>query len=314
MNTYSAKITQEQACQLKALLEVRGYEFYHVEYTLWAARQPDVVVVCYKSLKMVIQGKGTNDFVEFILQPEILKTSGKTTDNAKNVAHIGVDESGKGDYFGPLCIGGVYVNEQIINAWREIGVRDSKEIKNDDDIARIAQRIRTTPGVIQNVVTIGNEAYNRLYSRLKSINRILAWGHARVIENIIPLTARLEIPPQYAISDQFANTEQTIQQALMREGRQLKLVQMHKAENDIAVAAASILARDVFVTNMKKLSTRFCMTLPKGATNVIGAGKEFLKMHGLELLPQVAKLHFRTTYQIQDLPVPERPKWNPADQ
>ena len=87
---------------------------------------------------------------------------------------------------------------------------------------------------------------------------------------------------------------------VMEEGRQLKLVQMHKAESDLAVAAASILARDSFVQRLASLGQEFDLELPKGASSKVdAAGAAFLKKHGMAKLGQTAKLHFRTTQKIQ---------------
>jgi ribonuclease HIII len=97
-----------------------------------------------------------------------------------------VDESGKGDFFGPMCVAGVYVNETVLRGWQDKGIRDSKSIGSDRRIAELADIIRKTPGCVNSVVPIGNEAYNRLHTKLGSVNAILAWGHARVIENCEP--------------------------------------------------------------------------------------------------------------------------------
>ena len=135
---------------------------------------------------------------------------------------------------------------------------------------------------------------------MRNVNKILAWGHARVIENLLGQRHRMEPQPLRAISDQFARSKATIQSALMEEGRRLELVQMHKAESDIAVAAASILARSVFVQRLKTLEEEFDLDLPKGASSKVDtAGSDFLNKHGIEKLGQVAKLHFRTTQKIQ---------------
>jgi ribonuclease HIII len=138
---------------------------------------------------------------------------------------------------------------------------------------------------------------------MRNVNKILAWGHARVIENLLGQRHRMEPPPLRAISDQFARNKATVKSALMEEGRQLELVQMHKAESDIAVAAASILARSVFVERLAALGREFDLELPKGASSKVdAAGAAFLKKHGMNKLGQAAKLHFRTTQKIQAKP------------
>jgi ribonuclease HIII len=159
-------------------------------------------------------------------------------------------------------------------------------------------------------VPIGNEAYNRLYEKMRSVNTLLAWGHARIIENLMGQRHRMAPSPVRAISDQFATDKNTVAKALMALGREIELVQRHKAEEDLAVAAASILARHEFVTRLAKLEKEFEMVLPKGASAAVdAAAKEFVKKHGAENLPKVAKMHFRTALRAQGLPEPPKTEW-----
>lgn len=284
-------------------LEQAGFQFREVPHAAFAADKDKVGVVFYQSGKLVVQGKGTREFVEFVLEPQILKQARLGYETVLNpdllLPRLGVDESGKGDYFGPLCVAGVYVNEAIVRAWQDAGIRDSKNISSDRRIAELAERIRNTPGCVTSMVPIGNEAYNRLHAKLGSVNAILAWGHARVIENLLGQRHRMNPPPVRAISDQFARSKATVERALMAQGRGLELVQRHKAEEDLAVAAASILARHEFVTRLAGLSRDCGIELPKGASSaVIEAAREFVARHGAERLGTVAKLHFKTTQVV----------------
>jgi len=261
-----------------------------------------------------VQGKGTQEFVEFVLEPEILKQAKLGYETVLNpdllLPRLGVDESGKGDFFGPLCIAGVYVNEAVINAWKDAGIRDSKNISSDKKIAELAEKIRKTPGCVVDTVVVGNEAYNRLYEKMKSVNTLLAWGHARVIENLMGKRYQMNPPPVKAISDQFAASKSVIEKALMAQGKEIQLVQRHKAEEDIAVAAASILARDEFVKGIAKLEHQFQMKFPKGASAAVDkAAKEFVESRGAGELQKVSKLHFRTALRAQGLPEPPKTEW-----
>ena len=143
-----------------------------------------------------------------------------------------------------------------------------------------------------------------------SVNRLLAWGHARVIENLMLQQHRMDPPPVRAISDQFAHDKQTVAKALMSLGREIELVQRHRAEADLAVAAASILARDEFVTRLGLLEKEFGLPLPKGASAAVdAAAKAFIARHGAGSLPRVAKMHFRTALRAQGLPEPPKVEW-----
>jgi ribonuclease HIII len=315
LTSYTCQLAGPEASALAANLRARGYEFRTLPYAKFAAAKDKVNVVLYESGKLVVQGKGTQDFVEFLLEPEILRQArvGYETvlDPELLWPRLGVDESGKGDFFGPLCVAGVYVNESVIKAWQESGIRDSKNISSDKRISELADLIRETPGCVFAVVPIGNEAYNRLYKTMKSVNAILAWGHARVIENLMLQKLRMNPPPVRVISDQFAANKAVISKALMSLGREIELVQRHKAESDLAVAAASILARDEFVSRLARLEKDFSQKLPKGASaSVDTAAKEFLVRHGVENLPKVAKMHFRTALRAQGLPEPARKEWS----
>ncbi|MDB6058338.1 MAG: Ribonuclease [Verrucomicrobiales bacterium] len=314
LTIYTTKLSDAQATALENYLREEDFTFREVPYAKFAGEKNKTNVVFYQSGKLVVQGKGTQEFVEFVLEPQILqevKLGYETILNPELLApRIGVDESGKGDFFGPMCVAGVYVNESVIAAWKEAGVRDSKNFSSDRRIAEIADIIRKTPGCVYSVVPIGNEAYNRLYSTMRSVNLVLAWGHARVIENLMGNSANMNPPPVRAISDQFSYDKATVGKALMKLGRGIELVQRHKAEEDIAVAAASILARNEFVTRLAGLSKQYGMVLPKGASAAVdAAAKEFIAKHGVENLAKVAKMHFRTALRAQGLPEPPKTEW-----
>jgi ribonuclease HIII len=314
LTIYTGKLTGEQGTALAAALKGRNWDTREVPYARFAFESPKCNVVFYESGKLVVQGKGTAEFVEFLLEPEILKQAKVGYEAILNpelmLPRIGVDESGKGDFFGPLCIAGVYVNETVIKSWAELGVRDSKNISSDKRISELAEKIRKTAGCVVNVVAIGNEAYNRLYSKMKSVNAMLAWGHARVIENLMGMRYQMNPLPVKAISDQFAASKSVIEKALMSEGRTIELVQRHKAEEDIAVAAASILARDEFVKGVAKLEHQFGIKLPKGASAAVdAAAKQLVEERGAPSLGAVSKLHFRTALRAQGLPEPPKTEW-----
>jgi len=197
-----------------------------------------------------------------------------------------------------------------VNAWKDAGVRDCKNISSDKKIKELAELIRETPGCVTTVVPIGNEAYNRLYAKVKSVNTLLAWGHARVIENLMGQRHRMNPPPVRAISDQFAANKETVAKALMSMGREIELVQKHRAEEDLAVAAASILARHQFVIRLAGLERQFEIKLPRGASAAVdAAAKEFIARRGVANLPKVAKMHFRTALRAQGLPEPPKKEW-----
>jgi ribonuclease HIII len=204
--------------------------------------------------------------------------------------HLGTDESGKGDYFGPLVIAGFFCPEGQEGVLTELGVRDSKAL-SDKRVLDIAAVLR--PGYIHSVVAIGPEKYNELYGHFRNLNKLLAWGHARVIENILE-----RVNAGRAVTDQFGD-ERFVQQALMTKGRTIELEQRPRGEADPAVAAASILARAEFLKRLEALSREWGVSLHKGAgPPVEAAAAAFLERHGEGALGQVAKLHFKTTARV----------------
>lgn len=204
--------------------------------------------------------------------------------------HVGTDESGKGDYFGPLVIAGVFVPDGQEDVLRELGVRDSKTI-SDRRVLALAEQVKA--GYPHSVVAVGPERYNALYDKLRNLNRILAWGHARVIENILE-----RVDCRLAIADQFGE-KSYILDALLRKGKRIELVQRTRAEEDPAVAAASVLARAEFLQRLRALSGAAGLDLPKGASSLVeDAGRRLVERSGPDGLGRFAKLHFKTTGRV----------------
>lgn len=300
MNSYTVPIKAEQAEALRDLLADQGFDFIERPYTIFFAQKGKLSVAVYqKGPKVVVQGKDTEEFVRFHLEPEILKEAKLGYEEILNPEmfepHFGIDESGKGDFFGPLVIAGVYVDKGIARQLINIGVMDSKRIGSDNRIRALAEEIRRTPGLIYNVVLIGPQKYNSLYEKFANLNDLLAWGHARVIENL------LEAKPgcKRSLSDKFAN-ENVIKRALLKQGRLIQIDQRTKAESDIAVAAASILAREKFVQWLDRANKQFGMVLPKGVSaGVKTAAQTLVAKHGFDALQSAAKTHFRTAAEIR---------------
>lgn len=207
--------------------------------------------------------------------------------------HIGTDESGKGDYFGPLVVAGVYVPDEQQKVLQELGVKDSKRF-SDNRVREMADLVRK--GYKHSVVAIGPEKYNELYGKLRNLNRILAWAHARAIENILE-----EVACTQAITDQFGD-RLFVENAMMKKGRNIELIQRPKAEDDMAVAAASILARAEFLRRLYFLSKDFEIDIPKGSSpRSEEVGLQLMKKHGADVLGKVAKIHFKLTPRILNL-------------
>lgn len=208
---------------------------------------------------------------------------------------IGLDESGKGDFFGSLVVAAVLVDERTAARLTAAGVKDSKAL-SDEKNRELANSIREECSGRFIELEWTPAQYNDIYSQFKhkgrNLNHLLAFSHARALESLLALE-----PANFALADQFAH-ERFIKAELMDKGRMITLVQMHKAERNVAVAAASILARDRFLAAMAALAARFSMSFPKGATRVIPVARVFADKYGKEALSQVCKLHFKTFDEI----------------
>src|SRR5712692_1517173 len=299
MNSYTQPLTSEQAMKLRALLDELGFEFSPKQYTIFFAQKNKLSVAVYeKGPKVLVQGKGVEEFVQFELEPKIF---GEAKLGYEEVylpkmfeAHFGVDESGKGDFFGPLVISGVYVDRGIARKLLDAGVQDSKRIGSDARIRTLGQIIRKTAGGLTETVLIGPAKYNELYEKFGNLNSLLGWGHARVIENL--LAKKPDCPR--ALSDQFADAR-VIKQSLLQHGRKIDIQQRPKAESDIAVAAASILAREGFINWLDRHGKIFGLSLQRGASaSVKETGRKLVEMKGPQILREVAKVHFRTAHEI----------------
>ena len=288
-------MTNAQADKLRARLGEMGFEFVEKPYTLYAAQKGKLNLAVYtKGPKVLVQGKDTEDFVKFTLEPEILGEAKLGYDEVlapeKFEPHFGIDESGKGDFFGPLVIAGVYVDAAIARQLIDAGVQDSKRIGSDAKIRALAHVIKTLPGASHSIVAIGPERYNALQQKMRNVNNLLGWGHARVIENL--LEQRPDCPR--SLSDQFANPS-IIKRSLLERGRRIQLDQRTKAESDPAVAAASILARERFIDWLENAGRQHGVVLPRGASaQVKAAARQLVAKNSASFLRQVAKTHFRT--------------------
>ena len=206
--------------------------------------------------------------------------------------YIGTDESGKGDYFGPLVVAGVYLTPETGKYLKSLGIRDSKEL-SDLQIKQIAAEIKNVNEIILDVVLISPEKYNQLYGKMGNLNRLMGWAHARVIENLLNKCDATE-----AISDKFGN-EKLILDALQQKGRLINLNQVTKAERFTAVAAASILARESVIKWFNIQSKKYKMKIPKGSSiEVENIARQFLEEFGKENLSNLVKLHFKTSNRI----------------
>ncbi len=293
--SFTYKLTDDQQTVLVEILSAGNYRPTEVPYTSISAKTEDCNINLYNSGKLLVQGKGAEEFVQFILEPLVLLSASVGYEDVLSPElaepHMGVDESGKGDFFGPMVIAAAYIDETLIEPMRSLDVKDSKNITSDKKAMFIGGELRKLLGHRFALVTIGPAAYNRLYSKMRSVNRILAWGHARAIEDLL---AKVPTCPK-AISDQFGSKE-SVKRALMQKGRGIELIQRHKAESDTAVAAASILAREAFLRALQNMEKMYGTEIKKGASAAVRqVAVALARAKSPNVLLQTVKCHFKTT-------------------
>lgn len=300
---YTIKLTLEQMERLEDILEEREWEFYNVDFSRFGYKGEQVNVVGYQSGKLVVQGKNTEEFVTDILEAEV---TGDPLLGYEEVhhedwfePHAGVDESGKGDLFGPLVSATVIADGDMVRQWREAGIQDSKRI-TDPRILKLDRVIRNTKGAVVETALCGMERYNELMSRPRAnLNQLLAWLHGKTIN--AALDKRFV---ERGLLDQFSKKPLTQQYVKDRKGFTLEM--RVRAEEDPVVAAASVVARAEYVRQCKKLEDVAGEPLLKGASaEVKKQAIRIFEKGGVELLGKLAKLHFRTAYEAQGLEPPK---------
>ncbi len=312
LSTYTLKLDDAQMERLRSILSGRGWESFDVAYARYAFRGRDCNVTAYESGKLVVAGKGTEEFVTMTLEPEVTKRPALGYDEVHHPEwfepHAGLDESGKGDLFGPVVAATVIADQPAIDGWIKAGVKDSKRIA-ESQIIKLDKLIRATSGTAAATCLCGMHRYNVLMLRPHAnLNRLLAWQHATALSQAL---SRKRVP--WGLLDQFSK-QPLAQRELSKMGiKDFDLRMRTKAEEDPVVAAASVVARAEYVRQMHSLSRRFGSPLQKGAGPVAKEqAAQIIARFGAGALGDFAKLHFRTAYEVvlaagklDELPLPE---------
>lgn len=294
-NCFVCHIAVELAPTIEAHVREEGFRISFPSYTLFSAQSPSKNLSCtfYQSGKFLVQGKGAQEFIEFYLEPEILKNISLSHPelNFQEQDTIGSDESGKGDFFGPLCTTALYCPKGKIKELIELGVKDSKKL-SDTTIVKMSQTLKKN--FIHHSVVIFPEKYNELYLKFRNLNRFLAWCHLTAIGQLIEKTDCREV-----IVDQFAKEE------LLKEMFEQKKINVHlrqqvRAEEHPVVAAASIIARSEYIQGLDSLMQKYEIELSKGSGyKTLEIGLFLANHYGLAFLEKISKHHFQTFDQIR---------------
>jgi ribonuclease HIII len=312
--SYTVKLDDAQMEKLRGILVERGWTPFEVAYARYAFKADHLKtnLTAYLSGKAVIAGKGTEDFVRDTLEPEITMAPKLGYDEVLHPdwfeSHAGLDESGKGDFFGPVVAATVIAGRPAVEAWIKAGVKDSKKIA-EPQIMRFDRMIRETPGVAVHTFVLTMGKYNELMAKKgASLNRLLGWMHANAAQQ-----ALAQIPVPWGLLDQFSEQPLVQRELTKKAVKNFELRMRTHAEEDPVVAAASVVARAEYVRQMHDLSLRFGAKLQKGASALVkDQAREIIDKFGVQALGDFAKLHFRTAYEVvaaagklDELPLPE---------
>ncbi|MEG8946427.1 ribonuclease HIII [Rosettibacter firmus] len=267
---------------------------YNFEFSLNINRNIYKVLVYFgkKGVKTILQGN--TELPEYITLRKLIFGQLELDYNDENLSepdeYIGTDESGKGDYFGPLVVAAVYVDLDTQKKLKQIGVRDSKDL-SENQISDLSKEILKIVKENYSIVTISPQKYNQLYDKFKNLNHLLNWAHSKAIENLLKKTKCDTV-----ITDKFSKRELNI--SFNKNHSSIKFIQETKAEKFVGVAAASILARNKFNEWFIKNSNDEIELIKGTSKKVEKAAAELVKKYGKESLNKFVKLHFKTTNNI----------------
>ena len=310
--SFTFELTNDQQELLLGLMVNGNFRKREVPYSLYSIEGERFNATLYEKekhgkRKLCVQGSGAQDFVEFQLEPQGIVPVELGYEGVLHPelfsAHAGSDESGKGDYFGPLVVCCAFTDEKLSEEMRKLGVKDCKQM-SDKQVLMVGAALRNLLGPTgYAVVKLGPAAYNRLYAKMRNINRMLAWAHGTAIEELLEKRPGCD----RVVVDQFAPTEATIQRALKARGKKAKVEQRHKAESDIAVAAASVIARELFIRACLDMGKE-CFgenaeaqdRIPLGSSDprVRALAEEMVRKNGPTWLMNHCKAHFQTTDKV----------------
>lgn len=280
--------------ELRDALARGSFRFGERPHAVLFAQREGVTLTAYASGKLLVTGAQADEFAGVLTGRGLARRAAEPRAARGAPAftpHAGSDESGKGDYFGPLCVATVHVPDAATaDALLAAGVRDSKTVP-PTLVGPLASLVRAR--CPHATVVLPPLAYNDLYERMGNLNALLAWAHGRAIEDLL---ARTGIVP--VVVDQFARG--VLPRFLQEKGRQAEVTEVVRGEADVAVAAASLVARAEFLAGIAALEARVGHALPRGAgPPVLQAARGIVATRGPAALREVAKVHFTTTARAQ---------------
>ena len=279
-------------------------------YAVFQADDGETVVTMYQSGKVVFQGRDADLAADFWIETEKINSGKAVVTSSEDkkekkeierkiplrITSIGSDEVGTGDFFGPIVVTATYVTKSDVDFLLELGVKDSKKMKDDEIRKVVPQIIKKIP---YNTFVLSNKQYNELYSNDMNMNKMKAILHNKVLSHFAD---KNKYPYDHIVVDQFENPRSYYNHLSDAKFKVYNITFLTKAEDQcLSVACASLISRYIFLDEIDKISKNIGMDIPKGASDLVDAcGIQIVKKYGSDKLKEIAKLNFKNTDKIKE--------------
>lgn len=275
-------------------------------YAVFQADTGDTIVTLYESGKAMFQGVSADieagmwesirkdkDNIDYFMDTKDTKIKKEDqVDIPSDIASVGSDEVGTGDYYGPIVVTASFVSKDNISFLTELGVRDSKKLSDEQILKIVPKIIKKIP---YKTIMLSNKEYNDNYGKNMNMNKIKAVLHNKVLTEMVK-----DNDYDYIVVDQF-EPEKSYYNHLSDVPNPLKgITFITKAEDKcLSVAVSSLISRYIFIKEMDKLGDKYGIFLPKGANYYVeDVGIKLVNKYGEKILHDIAKLNFSNTDRI----------------
>lgn len=275
-------------------------------YAVFQADTGDTIVTLYESGKAMFQGVSADieagmwesirkdkDNIDYFMDTKDTKIKKEEqVEIPSDIASVGSDEVGTGDYYGPIVVTASFVSKDNIPFLTELGVRDSKKLSDEQILKIVPKIIKKIP---YKTIMLSNKEYNDNYGKDMNMNKIKAVLHNKVLTEMVK-----DNDYDYIVVDQF-EPEKSYYNHLSDVPNPLKgITFITKAEDKcLSVAVSSLISRYIFIKEMDKLGDKYDIFLPKGANYYVeDVGIKLVNKYGEKILHDIAKLNFSNTDRI----------------
>ncbi len=285
------KLPLGKARRVEEILQSEGVPLEPCDYAFFRGRAEGCVITFYKSGKLLLQGPLAQAWAVRLAGGLPEEKGGREDFPGGRNPTIGSDESGKGDYFGPLVVAAVYAPPDRWGLLQQAGVQDSKALQDRRSLTLAGWIEKEFPTAHR---TLMPEVYNTAWQEAdRNLNKLMARLHGEVLKELLP---HLEGHPEGLVLVDKFGPQARVEGEMGELPPGIRLLQVPRAEVHPVVAAASIVARARFLEGLEECSRRAATNLPKGSGPAAKkTARRVVEIGGMDLLGQVAKLHFKIT-------------------